>query len=130
MSDLAGLRILVIEDEPLVALEIEEVLSEVGAVVIGPAASVERALKLVEAGGFDGALLDVNLRGERVDAVADALADKGFPFVFATGHGSEGLPTAHRGRLVLPKPYSDQHLRAALQACLPQVGAPARRPRS
>jgi CheY-like chemotaxis protein len=107
-------RILVVEDEPLVAMVLENIIEDMGASLVGPAASVAKALQLVEAGGFNGALLDVNLRGERVDAVADALAAKGIPFVFTTGHGIEGIPPAHRHRPMLSKPFRDSDITDAL----------------
>jgi DNA-binding NtrC family response regulator len=97
-----------------VAMVLESILEDMGALLIGPAASVEKALALIEAGGFAGALLDVNLRGERVDAVADALAAKDIPFVFTTGHGIDGIPAAHRHRPMLSKPFRDSDIVAAL----------------
>jgi CheY-like chemotaxis protein len=106
--------ILVVEDEPLVAMVLESIIEDMGASLVGPAASVEKALSLIEAGGFAGALLDVNLRGERVDAVADALAAKGLPFVFTTGHGIDGIPAAHRHRPMLSKPFRDADITAVL----------------
>jgi CheY-like chemotaxis protein len=106
--------ILVVEDEPLVAMVLENIIEDMGARLVGPAASVEKALQLVKAGGFDGALLDVNLRGERVDAVADALAAKDIPFIFTTGHGIDGLPPAHRDRPMLSKPFRDTAIEEAL----------------
>ena len=106
--------ILVVEDEPLVAMVLESILEDMGALLVGPAASVEKALALIDAGGFAGALLDVNLRGERVDAVADALSAKGIPFVFTTGHGIDGIPPAHRDRPMLSKPFRDSDIVAAL----------------
>jgi CheY-like chemotaxis protein len=115
----AGRRILVVEDEMLVVLGIENVLRTLGVQIVGPASSVPRALALVEAGGFDGALLDVNLRGVRVDAVADALAARGVPFVFITGYGADGLPEAHRTRPMLTKPFHDADLSAVLTRHMP-----------
>ena len=113
--ELDGTRtILVVEDEPLVAMVLESIIEDMGASLIGPAASVEKALALIDGGGFIGALLDVNLRGERVDAVADALAAKGLPFVFTTGHGIDGIPAAHRHRPMLSKPFRDTDIIAAL----------------
>jgi len=107
-------RILIVEDEPLVAMDMENILEDLGVSIVGPAASVSKALALVEAGGFDGAFLDVNLRGERVDAVADALAAKGLPFVFTTGHGIDGIPAAHRHRPMLSKPFRDADITSVL----------------
>jgi len=93
---------------------LESIIEDMGASLIGPAASVAKALQLVETGGFNGALLDVNLRGERVDVVADALAAKGIPFVFTTGHGIDGIPPAHRNRPMLSKPFRNSDITEAL----------------
>jgi CheY-like chemotaxis protein len=104
------MRILIVEDEPLVVMDMENILEDLGVSIVGPAASVSKALELVEAGGFDGAFLDVNLRGERVDAVADALAAQAIPFVFTTGHGIDGLPADHHDRPMLIKPFGCQEV--------------------
>jgi CheY-like chemotaxis protein len=106
-------RILIAEDEPLVAMDMQDVLEGLGMRVVGTAASLPEALSLVDAGGLDGAFLDVNLRGERIDAVADRLAAAGIPFVFTTGQSMHGLPEAHRNRPVLTKPFRDLDLIAA-----------------
>ncbi|QQP92416.1 response regulator [Skermanella sp. TT6] len=94
---------------------VENILEDLGAGLVGPATSVGQAIELVEAGGFGGALLDVSLGGERIDAVADALADRGIPFIFTTGHGADALPDAHRDRPILTKPFSDEDLAEALR---------------
>ncbi|AWK89904.1 response regulator [Azospirillum thermophilum] len=107
-------RVLLVEDETLVAMAVEDALSMHGVEVVGPADSVPLALELVERGGFDGALLDVNLRGERVDQVADALAARGLPFIFTTGTGADGVPEGHRHRPVLTKPFRDAEMSAAI----------------
>lgn len=109
-----GPAILVVEDEPLVALAVEDLLNTLGIRVVGPAPTLAKALGLVEEGGFDGALLDVSLRGERVDAVADALAARGVPFVFTTGHGVDALPDGHRERPLLVKPFRNTDLNNAV----------------
>jgi len=111
-------KILLVEDEPLVAMDMENILEDLGVSIVGPAASVSKALALVDAGGFEGAFLDVNLRGERVDTVADALAAQGIPFVFTTGHGIEGLPAGHRDRPMLIKPFGSQEVAGALNRYL------------
>ncbi|HEV7370585.1 response regulator [Arenibaculum sp.] len=112
---MTSLRILVVEDEPLVAMDMQDVLEGLGMQVVGTAASLAEALELAEAGGFDGAFLDVNLRGERIDRVADRLATAGIPFVFTTGQSMHGLPEAHRERPVLTKPFRDRDLTEAVR---------------
>lgn len=112
---MTSLRILVVEDEPLVAMDMQDVLEGLGMQVVGTAASLAEALDLAEAGGFDGAFLDVNLRGERIDRVADRLAAAGIPFVFTTGQSMHGLPEAHRERPVLTKPFRDRDLTEAVR---------------
>lgn len=118
MTALAGRRILVVEDDVLIALDVEHVLLQEGCAVAGPAGSVERALQEIAAGGTDAALLDVNLGHEKVFPVADALAAAGIPFVLVTGHSQESLPQAHRGRPVLSKPYGRVELVEALLRAL------------
>ena len=81
MGDIAGLRILIVEDEPIVAMMLEDMLAELGCELVGSAANVEDGLRLAEAGGFDLALLDVNLNGRRSDPIAQLLAPNATPFV-------------------------------------------------
>lgn len=105
-ASLAGLRILVVEDEMLVAMLVEDLLLSEGCEVVGPVASVAGALALVKKGGLDGAVLDVNLGSETVFPVADALAQADVPFVFVTGYGPSGLNDAHRDRVTIQKPFN------------------------
>ena len=86
-------RVLVVEDEYLLAEDLREELIEGGAAVIGPAQTVARALELVASPGrLDAAVLDINLGGELAYPVADALAERGVPFLFTTGYDSSALP--------------------------------------
>ncbi len=107
-------RILVVEDEALVAMLVEDALEDAGFGVIGPVRSVSQALEVLETEEPDAAVLDLNLAGENSVAVADALVARGIPFVVATGYGAAGLPAAHRQALVLPKPYDPADLIAML----------------
>lgn len=95
--DLSGWRILIVEDEYLIAMDLADRLADLGADVIGPAGSVAEALAIVTAQGnrIDGAVLDVNLRNERVYPVADALRAQGVPFVFASGYDVGLTPPAY-----------------------------------
>ena len=96
---LAGRRILIVEDEYLIAMDLALGLGDLGAEIIGPAASVAEALELVESVGdaLDGAVLDVNLRDERVYPVADALTALGVQFIFASGYDAGLMPPAYAG---------------------------------
>ncbi len=103
--------ILVVEDEFLLAMQIEVVLQEAGWNVIGPAGTLASAVKLAQNAACDAAVLDVNLRGERVDEAANILSERGIPFLFVSGYGRENLPAAFRDSAeFLVKPFSDQAL--------------------
>ncbi|HEY9580470.1 MAG TPA: PAS domain S-box protein [Rhizorhapis sp.] len=97
-------RILLIEDEPLIAMDMCDTLEDAGYTVVGPASTLDEAHELVETAKFDAALLDANLSGEAVDEVAAALTRKGMPFAFVTGYGREALPEAFRHAPLLNKP--------------------------
>ena len=116
---LRGLRLFVVEDEALVAMLLEQMLEELGCVVVNLSGTVAQALDQVEkvASKVDIAILDVNLGGERVYPVADALAERDVPFLFATGYGPAGLDDLYPERTVLSKPYVEASLvNALLQA--------------
>ncbi len=108
-------RILVVEDEYLMAEELREALEDAGAHVLGPAPTVDAALRLLADGAApDAAILDVNLGGERSFPVADALAARGVPFVFATGYDAWALPLAYQGAQRCEKPVDMRAVRHAL----------------
>jgi CheY-like chemotaxis protein len=107
------MRVLLVEDEPLVAMLLEDYVVDLGHIVVGPVATVAEALACVAAGGFDVAVLDLNLGGERSDAVAAALDAIGRPYVFATGYGRHGLAEGD-DRVVLQKPYGRDQIAEAL----------------
>jgi CheY-like chemotaxis protein len=107
---LAGQRFLVVEEEPLVALDIEAGLENAGAEVVASTGSVKQALEIIERKELDAALLDGNLNGRPVDEIAVALTRRKVPFVFVTGYGREGLPQAFRTVAVLFKPFSPHQL--------------------
>lgn len=117
-TELEGLRVLVVEDEAMVAMMIEDILIDLGCVVVGPVAGVSAALRLLEAEPVDAAVLDVNLSGEKVFPVADRLAARGVPFLFSTGYGASGLEARHLDRPVLQKPYAPGRLGSVLSAVL------------
>lgn len=109
-SPLSGKRILIIEDEPLVALEICQILEDAGATAMGPVATRQEALAAITA-DLDGALLDGNLHGESVDEIAAALGAQGVPFLFVSGYGRDHLPAGFANTEVLGKPFSSAQLR-------------------
>ena len=103
-------RILVIEDEFFVAAHIDNILSDEGHEVVGPVGTVDEATYLARAEQLDGALLDVNLDGGRVDDVADILTERQVPFLFVTAYGRDNLPVGHRNAVVVHKPFIDADL--------------------
>ena len=107
-----GKRLLIVEDEFVIALDLQHLLESAGHEVAGLAANVTDALALAGSAAVDGAILDINLRGERVGAVADLLARRAVPFVFVSGYGSSGRPPGHEGVPVLAKPYDEAELLA------------------
>lgn len=108
--DLQGLRILVVEDMLLVAEVIEEELRERGCEVVGPVARLEQGLALAMGSELDGALLDVNLAGERCFPIADELMKRSIPYAFLTGYGEGGIPPAYQQAPRLVKPFLPQAL--------------------
>lgn len=120
MSDsLAGKHVLVLEDEPLIAMVLADTLHDAGCSVIGPAHDVEQALKLIDAGRLDAAVLDVNLGAGITSApVVDSLKARGIPFVFATGYGEKGLRDCDRGYPRVDKPYRTPVLLKTLASAL------------
>jgi CheY-like chemotaxis protein len=115
MTELAGLRVLIVEDEPIVAMMLEDMLGELGCELAGTASNIDDGLRLAAGGGFDIALLDVNLNGRRSDPIAQALAAAGRPFVYATGYGAAAVDPGTASR-VLQKPYTLRQLSEALAA--------------
>jgi CheY-like chemotaxis protein len=102
----------------LVAALLEDRLEALGCQVVGPATGVAEALALLASNTVDVAVLDVNLAGEKVFPVADALADQAVPFIFATAYGASGVVSRHSERTVLDKPYQDRVLEHALKSVL------------
>ena len=103
-------RILVVEDEMLIGMLLEDMLTDMGYVVVGLVSRVNEALAAVQRETFDFAILDVHLNGQAVFPVAEALIERGIPFVFATGYGERGLPDQYRSRPILQKPFARDDL--------------------
>lgn len=109
-----SLRVLVVEDEMIVTMLLEDLLAELGHTVTATASHLDDAVRLVEAGGFDIAMLDLNINGQQTFPVAKALRARGVPFVFATGYGEAGLPEEWRGTPTLQKPFMGEDLELLL----------------
>lgn len=115
MGQMDGRKILVVEDDFFLAEDLAESLREIGAQVIGPAASVAEALDLAAGETqVDGAVLDVNLRREKTYPVADALQKRAVPFVFLTGYDRDALDARFRKTTILNKPVDMERLISAL----------------
>ncbi len=116
---LAGRRILVVEDESLVAMLLETILEDMGCTAVGPAATVDDGLALATDGErLDAALLDVNVAGRQVFPVAEILQRNGVPFVFSTGYGEGGLPDQWRGHPTIQKPFTEAAVHDALMKAM------------
>ena len=118
-TEMSGPSILVVEDEPLIAMMLEDFLDALGYRLAASCDGVGEALAHVREGGFEAALLDVNLRdGETSWPVADALRESGCPFVIATGGSNDSVPERHAGAPVLSKPYTLDGVKEAFEALL------------
>jgi DNA-binding NarL/FixJ family response regulator len=107
-------RVLIVEDEPIVALNLEDMVESLGFTVVGSASRLDHGLQLARNAAPDLAILDVNLHGEKSYPIADLLADNGVPYFFATGYGSAGHPERHRRALTVAKPYSESVIADAI----------------
>ena len=113
-SLLVGMRVLVVEDEALIAMMIEQMLNDLGCTVIGPAHSLPQAMTLLEASPVSTAILDLNLRGAFVYPLARTLREGGIPFVFITGYTGLRIPHDFANTTTLTKPFAGADLIAAL----------------
>ena len=102
---LTGRRVLLVEDEPLVGMLIEELLLDEGCIVLGPYATLAEALAAAQAEDFDVALLDVNLRGEKIYPVAEIVEARGIPFLLLTGYGPDAIPHDRPNWHACSKPF-------------------------
>lgn len=113
---LGGRRVLVVEDDYMIAMDVVDVLRGCGAAIVGPVATVEEALHLIQSEKIDGASLDINLAGERVYPVADALAARGVPFIFASGYDPNVIPAIYANVPQCDKPVNGRVLAKTLAA--------------
>jgi CheY-like chemotaxis protein len=115
-------NILVVEDELMIRVLLEDMLTDLGYRIVAAVSRIEDALKAATDADIDLAILDVNLNGHSILPVANILESRGVPFVFATGYGEHGLPEHHRGRPTLQKPFQQDSLGRILALARP-VGA-------
>lgn len=118
MTTLAGQRILIVEDETMIRMLLADMLEELGYTIAGEAGRIDDALAVANDAEFDLAILDVNLNGDPITPVAEILAARGLPFVFATGYGVRGLPEGFRDRPTLYKPFQIDALKATMESAL------------
>ena len=109
-NDVAGCRVLVVEDETLIALLIEDMLAAMDCEIVGPIGKLETAIQIAQEGKFDIAILDVTIRGGKVYPVAEHLLARGVPFVLASGYGDWALPPSLRDQRRLTKPFTAAEL--------------------
>ena len=121
-AKLDGLKVLVVEDEMMVSMLIEDMLTDLGCTVVGPAARLDEAMDLARDSEIDCAVLDVNLGGQPIFPLADLLREKGAPFAFATGYGDAGLRDVDKGSPVLQKPFREGDLARVLGELRAAVG--------
>jgi CheY-like chemotaxis protein len=108
------LRVLVVEDDMMIAMMLQDSLTKLGFEVVGPAARVDSAVQLAERETMDAALLDINLAGEKVDRVAERLSLRGIPFAFVSGYGASWIPKAFADRPRIEKPFQTRDLQRVL----------------
>jgi DNA-binding response OmpR family regulator len=118
VSQKARCRVLVVEDEAMIAMLVEDMVLDFGSEVVGPIARMEEALSLAGNAELDAAVLDINVSGAVIFPVADVLRERGIPFIFATGYGSTGLPFRFRDSPALQKPFGYETLAKALRTAL------------
>ena len=122
-------RVLVVEDEAMVAALIEIVLGEAGCAVVGPIATVRRALETIERGQVDAALLDVRVNGCQAYPVADALMARGIPLVFVSGFAQKEMPANYQRCAYVAKPFQPDAILASLDKMIGRVRRPPHRAR-
>jgi len=111
----AGLRVLVVEDELMIRMLLEGMLTDLGHSVAAEAGSIEEGLVLAKDAEFDIAVLDVNLNGKPITPVVEVLVARGLPFVFASGYGRRGVPEPYRDSPALQKPFQPEALAKAIE---------------
>ena len=120
-APLDGLKVLIVEDEFLILLSVEKMLEDLGCDIVASAPRVAKALAMLDTVGAAAAVLDVNVAGEPVYPVAEALAARGIPLVFTTGYGDSGIDPPWKDWPIVQKPFSQDQLERALKAAMALV---------
>jgi DNA-binding NtrC family response regulator len=109
------ISVLLVEDETLIRMMMVDMVEELGHIVAAEASNIQEASALAQTANFEIAVLDVNVGGERIDPVAEIIASRGLPFVFASGYGAIGAPEKFRHHLILQKPFHLERLGIAIE---------------
>jgi CheY-like chemotaxis protein len=123
MASIKGKRILIVEDEALVALMLEDMLTNCGAVVVGSKSTIGEGSSFAKEENFDVAVLDVNVHGSKIDPIIDILTTRGIPYLLATGYEKVELPNGHNPTSI-QKPYSENSVIEGLAKVLAASEAP------
>jgi CheY-like chemotaxis protein len=118
-ASVTGKRVLVVEDELMIRMLLQDMLTDLGHTLAGEAGRIDEAVTLAKQGDFDVAILDVNLNGQPISPVVEILLERGLPFVFATGYGQRGVPEPYRQTPTLQKPFQADALAQAIAAAVP-----------
>ena len=118
IPDLQGLRVFVVEDEAAITLLLEDMLLDFGCEVVGPASRIEAACEMARTNAIDLAILDVNIAGQTIAPVVEALSARAIPMVFSTGYGNGGLDESFRGSPVLEKPFTQADLERRMRTAI------------
>jgi CheY-like chemotaxis protein len=119
----AGKRVLVVEDEMMIRMLLEGMLTDLGHTVAAEAGAIDEAVAIAKKGAFDVAVLDVNLNGQPVTPVVEILIKRGVPFIFASGYGQRGLPECYRTIPTLQKPFQVDALAQAIETAVSLAGS-------
>ena len=119
----SGRSVFLVEDEVMIRMMVADMLEELGYTVVAEAGDIGEALKLAQSADFDLAILDVNVNGKVISPVADVLAARNRPFIFATGYGSSGLPAEYRDRPALQKPFQIETLGRVIEQAVNRTAA-------
>ncbi|HYA06820.1 MAG TPA: response regulator [Xanthobacteraceae bacterium] len=117
-----GKRVFVVEDELMIRMLLDGMLSELGYTVTAEAGGIDEALTLAKQADFDVAVLDVNLNNQPITPVVEVLVERGLPFIFASGYGQRGVPEAYRASPTLQKPFQAEALARAIDAAVVKAG--------